>query len=40
MTFEKSSGKVFADIGLANPEREQLKARLTPQTPKRLLVQF
>jgi hypothetical protein len=25
-TFEKSSGNVFADIGFANPEREQLKA--------------
>ena len=31
MTFEKSSGNVFADIGFANPEREQLKARLTLQ---------
>jgi len=29
MTFEKSSGNVFADIGLANPERAQLKAHLT-----------
>jgi len=31
LTFEKSSGNVFADIGFANPEREQLKAHLTPQ---------
>ena len=31
MTFEKSSGNVFADIGFANPEREQLKALLTLQ---------
>ena len=31
MTFEKSSGNVFADLGLANPEREQLKAHLTLQ---------
>lgn len=30
-TFEKSSGNVFADLGLANPEREQLKANLTLQ---------
>ena len=30
-TFEKSSGNVFADLGLANPEREQLKAHLTLQ---------
>ena len=29
--FEKSSGNVFADIGFANPEREQLKAHLTLQ---------
>lgn len=29
--FEKSSGNVFADLGLANPEREQLKAHLTLQ---------
>jgi predicted XRE-type DNA-binding protein len=28
---EKSSGNVFADLGLANPEQEQLKARLTLQ---------
>jgi len=27
--FEDSSGNVFADLGLANPERELLKARLT-----------
>jgi len=31
MTFEKSSGNAFADIGLANPDREQIKAHLTPQ---------
>ena len=31
MTFQKSSGNVFADIGFANPEREQLKAHLTLQ---------
>jgi len=31
MTFEKSSGNVFADLGFANPEREQLKAHLTLQ---------
>ena len=31
MTFRKSSGNVFADIGFANPEREQLKAHLTLQ---------
>jgi phage-related protein/predicted XRE-type DNA-binding protein len=31
ITFEKSSGNVFADIGFANPEREQLKAHLTLQ---------
>ena len=30
-TFEKSSGNVFADIGFANPDREQLKAHLTLQ---------
>lgn len=29
--FEKSSGNVFADLGLPNPERELLKARLTLQ---------
>ena len=28
MTFEKGSGNVLADIGFANPEREQLKAHL------------
>lgn len=26
-----SSGNIFADLGFANPEREQLKARLTLQ---------
>jgi len=31
VTFEKSNGNVFADIGFANPEREQLKAHLTLQ---------
>ena len=31
VTFQKSSGNVFADIGFANPEREQLKAHLTLQ---------
>jgi predicted XRE-type DNA-binding protein len=31
ITYEKSSGNVFADIGFANPEREQLKAHLTLQ---------
>jgi phage-related protein/predicted XRE-type DNA-binding protein len=31
VTFEKSSGNLFADIGFANPEREQLKAHLTLQ---------
>ena len=31
MMFEKSSGNVFADIGFANPQREQLKAYLTLQ---------
>ncbi|MEX0802773.1 MAG: helix-turn-helix transcriptional regulator [Candidatus Binatia bacterium] len=31
MTVEKSSGNVFADLGFANPEREQLKAYLTLQ---------
>jgi len=32
MTFEKGSGNVYADIGFANPEREQLKAHLTLQS--------
>ena len=31
ITFEKSSDNVFADIGFANPEREQLKAHLALQ---------
>jgi len=31
ITTEKSSGNVFADLGFANPEREQLKAHLTLQ---------
>jgi predicted XRE-type DNA-binding protein len=29
--FQKSSGNVFADLGLPNPEGELLKARLTLQ---------
>jgi predicted XRE-type DNA-binding protein len=29
--FEKSSGNVFADLGLTHPEQELLKARLTLQ---------
>ena len=29
--FEESTGNVFADLGLPNPEQEQLKARLTLQ---------
>ena len=31
ITTEKSSGNVFADLGFANPEREQVKAHLTLQ---------
>lgn len=31
VSFEKSSGNIFADLGFANPEREQLKAHLTQQ---------
>ena len=31
---ERSSGKVFADLGLPNPEQELLKARLTLQIYK------
>jgi len=31
IAVEKSSGNVFADLGFANPEREQLKAYLTLQ---------
>jgi len=31
ISAEKSSGNIFADLGLANPEQEQLKARLTLQ---------
>ena len=31
MTFEKSRRNVFADVGFANPEREQLKAHFTLQ---------
>ena len=28
ITIEESTGNVFADLGLANPEREQLRAHL------------
>ncbi len=28
---KESAGNIFADLGFANPEREQLKARLTLQ---------
>jgi predicted XRE-type DNA-binding protein len=31
ITHEKSSGNVFADLGLPHPEQELLKARLTLQ---------
>ena len=31
VSVEEGSGNVFADLGLANPEREQLKAHLTLQ---------
>ncbi len=31
ISSERSSGNVFADLGLPNPEQEQLKARLTLQ---------
>ena len=31
ISAEESSGNVFADLGLPNPEQEQLKARLTLQ---------
>lgn len=31
LTFEESSGNVFADIGLPHPEQELLKAQLTLQ---------
>jgi predicted XRE-type DNA-binding protein len=33
---EKSSGNIFADMGLANPEQEFLKAKLTLQIHKLL----
>jgi predicted XRE-type DNA-binding protein len=29
--FKEGSGNVFADLGFANPEREEIKARLTLQ---------
>jgi len=32
--FEKSSGNVFADLGLPNSEQELLKAKLTVQIYK------
>ena len=31
IVMERGGGNVFADLGLANPEQEQLKARLTLQ---------
>jgi predicted XRE-type DNA-binding protein len=31
MSYEKSSGNVFADLGVPHPEQELLKARLTLQ---------
>lgn len=31
IVMDRGSGNVFADLGLANPEREQLKAHLTLQ---------
>lgn len=31
ITIEEGTGNVFADLGLANPEREQLRANLTLQ---------
>jgi predicted XRE-type DNA-binding protein len=31
ISFEKSSGNIFADLAFANPEREHLKAHLTLQ---------
>jgi hypothetical protein len=34
--FEKGTGNVFADIGFANSEREQLKAHLTLQITESL----
>lgn len=34
--YEKSSGNVFADIGLKEPEQEMLKAKLTVQIYKLL----
>ena len=31
ITVEGSSGNIFADLGFPNPEREEIKARLTLQ---------
>lgn len=31
ITVEDSSGNIFADLGFPNPEREEIKARLTLQ---------
>jgi predicted XRE-type DNA-binding protein len=31
LTVEESSGNIFADLGFPNPEREEIKARLTLQ---------
>jgi len=31
ITVKQGSGNIFADLGFRNPEREQLKARLTLQ---------
>ena len=31
ITVEESSGNIFADLGFPNPEREEIKARLTLQ---------
>ena len=29
ITVEESSGNIFADLGFPNPEREEIKARLS-----------
>lgn len=34
MTIKRSSGNIFADLGLPNPEQELLKAQLTLQIYK------